>query len=68
MPNDNRIRVAIVGAGKFGNKRATAIAAWLSKAVIQVIADQVPGLTGVAKTVTFKLLPLVGRDRHKRGR
>jgi predicted dehydrogenase len=41
VPSDNRIRVAIVGAGKFGTKRAMAIAA-NSGSEIRVIADQVP--------------------------
>jgi len=38
VPNENRIRVAIVGAGKFGSRRAIAIAA-NSKSEIRVIAD-----------------------------
>jgi predicted dehydrogenase len=41
MSTDNRLRVAIVGAGKFGTRRATAIAA-NSRSDIRVVADQVP--------------------------
>jgi predicted dehydrogenase len=41
MPAENRIRVAIIGAGKFGIRRATAIAA-NPHSTIDVVADQVP--------------------------
>ncbi len=41
LSNENRIRVAIVGAGKFGSRRAMAIAA-NPKSEIRVVADQAP--------------------------
>lgn len=41
MSSENQIRVAIVGAGRFGTKRALAIAGNL-KSTIRVVADLVP--------------------------
>jgi predicted dehydrogenase len=41
VSNESRIRVAIVGAGRFGTRRATAIAKNASSE-IRVVADQVP--------------------------